>query len=124
MKLKIMMILAGLLVGAAPSMSFAACNPACATGEVCRITSQGPPTVYQCKKETATYGRAPTGPRAVQGTGGAAGGSMARSAGPKSNPDFTPKAGNGKAKPVSSQCSIGREDSIECMRSTGRKQPQ
>jgi hypothetical protein len=124
MKLKYVMILAGLLIGAAPAISFAACSPACATGEVCRITSQGPPTVYQCKKETATYGRSPTGPRTVQGAGGAAGGSMARSADPNSNPGVAPKAGDGKAKPISSQCSSGREGSIECVRSAKRKQPQ
>jgi hypothetical protein len=113
MKLKYMMILAGLLVGAAPAMSFAACSPACGAGEVCRITSQGPPTVYQCKKETATYGRSPTGPRAVQGAGGTGGASMARSAGPNNK--------NAKAN-VAPKRSIQSPRDVASGQATGRRQ--
>ena len=64
MKLHRLLILSGLLLTVAPAASFAACSPACAEGVSCRITAQGPPTVYQC--DTA-FRAVRGGPRASVG---------------------------------------------------------
>ena len=85
MKLHRILILAGLLLGAAPAVSFAECRPACTGTDVCRITAQGPPTVYACmappaKKEIRSPGAVQ--PRGGVQQGGGVIGSNARSSGP------------------------------------------
>ncbi len=83
MRLHRLLILSGLLFGVAPAVSFAECKPACGDGYVCSVTKQGPPTVYGCTKEKASYDvRAPGGVKAVGGGGsiaGAGGGGSLRS---------------------------------------------
>lgn len=86
MKLNRMLILAALLLGAAPAVSHAGCSPACASGVSCRITSQGPPTVYAC----ASAVRAGRGPAATLATqsgvaqkGSAPSGAAVQTTGPK-----------------------------------------
>lgn len=90
MKLHRLLILSGLLLTVAPAASFAACSPACAEGVACRITSQGPPTVYQCASGIRA-GRAPTGPLATKSgvaqTGSAPNGPAALTTGPKNTPN-------------------------------------
>ena len=61
MKIYLSVVLTGLLVEAAPSVTFADCSPACTSGNVCRVTTQGPPTVYGCLPEKAHYVRSPKG---------------------------------------------------------------
>jgi len=80
------------LAALAPSTAFADCSPACTGGKICRYDSTRSPQFY-CAAPKATYGKNPTAPRATQGSGGAlkgspstGGGSMARSAAPKSKP--------------------------------------
>lgn len=65
MKLHQILILSGLLLGIAPAVSYAACSPACASGIACRITAQGPPTVYQCASSVRA-GRGLAGPATAQ----------------------------------------------------------
>ena len=65
MKLSRLIILSGLLIGAAPAVSYAACSPACTGTNVCRITAQGPPTVYQCASSVRA-GRGLAGPATAQ----------------------------------------------------------
>jgi hypothetical protein len=89
MKLHRLLILSGLLIGAAPAVSFAECRPACSGTDVCRITSQGPPTVYAClappaKKELRNPGVMQPGAGAPRG--GGASGSNARTVGPTVGP--------------------------------------
>ena len=92
MKLHRLFILSGLLIGAAPAISFAECRPACSGTDVCRITSQGPPTVYACmappaKKEfrKPVVAAQPGGGGAAVG-GGSGVGATARSSGPTGGP--------------------------------------
>jgi hypothetical protein len=89
MKLHRLLILSGLLVGAAPAISFAECRPACTGDNVCRITAQGPPTVYTCMAPPAK--KAIRSPGVVQPGGGVAiggnpVGSNARTTGPTVGP--------------------------------------
>ena len=77
MKLHQLLILSGLLIGAAPSLSFADCRPACGDGFVCSVTKQGPPTVYGCTKEKATYDVRKPGAVKTVGGGAPAGGGVA-----------------------------------------------
>lgn len=92
MKLSRLFILSGLLIAVVPTLSFAECVPGCAAGVSCRITAQGPPTVYQC--DPAVRGvRSPSGAlTAKQGSGNVAGkgstpdSSNARSTGPTVGP--------------------------------------
>jgi hypothetical protein len=86
MKLHRLFILSGLLLGTVPAVSYAGCSPACAEGVSCRITAQGPPTVYACDSAVRAIRR---GPQAAVGGGqslggGSAVGPTARSGGPNS----------------------------------------
>ena len=53
MKKSLTLIVAGLLVSAVSNVSFAGCATACTLPDVCRITLQGPPTVYACGSPNA-----------------------------------------------------------------------
>ena len=53
MKKSLTLIVAGLLVSAVSNVSFAGCATACTSPDVCRITLQGPPTVYACGSPNA-----------------------------------------------------------------------
>jgi hypothetical protein len=92
MKIYLTALLAGLLVGAAPGVSFAGCATVCVLPDVCRITSQGPPTQYGCglPSDRVMGGpRGPAGPRVNQGASsgvaqkGANSATTARTTGPK-----------------------------------------
>jgi hypothetical protein len=95
MKLHRLLILSGLLIGTAPSVSYAGCATACTLPEVCRITSQGPPTVYGCGSPNArVVGAARSsggvltakqGSGNVMGNGSTPDSSTARTTGPKNS---------------------------------------
>ena len=65
MKKSLSLTLAGLLVGAAPTLSWADCKPSCGSGYVCSVLSQGPPPVFGCTKEMVDYVR--KGPKVREG---------------------------------------------------------
>lgn len=93
MKLHRLLILSGLLIGAAPGVSYAGCATACTLPDVCRIKSQGPPTVYGCGSPNARVVGGARGPAGtltakqssgnVMGKGPAPDSSTARTTGPK-----------------------------------------
>ena len=75
MKKSLSLIVAGLLVSAVSNVSFAGCATACTSPDVCRITSQGPPTVYGCGSPNARViggARSPGGAGAVKSPSGGA----------------------------------------------------
>ena len=120
MKKSFSLILAGLLVGAAPTLSWADCSPACGDGYVCSVRSQGPPTVYGCTKELVDYVRKspkvreggalnPGGAGAVKSPAGGAASSGLINAVEfptvKSPPGGTVSAGTGAAAPTAARTS-------------------
>ena len=95
MKLHRLLILSGLLVGAAPGVSYAGCATACVLPEVCRIKSQAP-TVYGCglpSDRVVGGARGPSGALTakhgssnVMGKGGIPDNATARTTGPSAGP--------------------------------------
>lgn len=125
MKLHRLLILSGLLIGSAPAVSFADCRPACTGTDVCRITAQGPPSVYACmappaKKELRKPGvvAQPGGGATVGGGSGI--GATARSTGPTAEPRAPAKS----KSEVSIESVTSPRDASSGLPSVRRKQPQ
>jgi len=90
LKLSRFLVLSGLILGAAPTVSFADCSPACSGGDICRYDSTRSPQFY-C---AAPKSKSVAGPRAPVGAGSAGAvqkgapmsGANARTSGPGPKP--------------------------------------